>query len=226
MYSFSEAAVRARSAQDESCAGAVRSDAGLVTLGCNIHDDMVGYILVVDTPYFGKTDSSGRPLSCKAYRPAPTTSLRGASTARHQHARSCTSPSCLIPGAVMLPHPCTRRPSARASCRARDASALGRLIDPCTLDRSHLHRSSAWPCSSPPRRARRRRKSEHACGAFDRVLRAERPRRRRLGERRTGQAALMSVTTAPPCPQVFHRLSRAHHAHAARARDHQCEQRR
>jgi len=33
---------------------------GLVTLGCNIHDDMVGYILVVDTPYFGKTDSSGR----------------------------------------------------------------------------------------------------------------------------------------------------------------------
>jgi plastocyanin len=33
---------------------------GLVTLGCNIHDDMVGYILVVDTPYFGKTNESGR----------------------------------------------------------------------------------------------------------------------------------------------------------------------
>jgi plastocyanin len=33
--------------------------AGLVTLGCNIHDDMVGYILVVDTPYFATTDDNG-----------------------------------------------------------------------------------------------------------------------------------------------------------------------
>jgi len=38
----------------------VRFDrAGLVTLGCNIHDDMVGYILVVDTPWFGKTGADG-----------------------------------------------------------------------------------------------------------------------------------------------------------------------
>ncbi len=33
--------------------------AGLVTLGCNIHDSMLGYILVVDTPYFVKTDING-----------------------------------------------------------------------------------------------------------------------------------------------------------------------
>ena len=33
--------------------------AGLVVLGCNIHDQMVGYIYVADTPYFGKTDASG-----------------------------------------------------------------------------------------------------------------------------------------------------------------------
>jgi hypothetical protein len=33
--------------------------AGEVTLGCNIHDDMVGYILVVDTPYFAMTDGNG-----------------------------------------------------------------------------------------------------------------------------------------------------------------------
>ena len=33
--------------------------AGLVTLGCNVHDDMLGFILVVDTPYFGKTDGAG-----------------------------------------------------------------------------------------------------------------------------------------------------------------------
>jgi plastocyanin len=32
---------------------------GEVTLGCNIHDDMVGYILVVDTPYFATTDGKG-----------------------------------------------------------------------------------------------------------------------------------------------------------------------
>lgn len=29
--------------------------AGVVSLGCNIHDQMVGWILVVDTPYFGQT---------------------------------------------------------------------------------------------------------------------------------------------------------------------------
>jgi plastocyanin len=33
--------------------------AGVVTLGCNIHDWMIGYIFVVSTPYFGKTDASG-----------------------------------------------------------------------------------------------------------------------------------------------------------------------
>lgn len=34
--------------------------AGTATLGCNIHDRMVGYIHVVDTPYFGVTDEQGR----------------------------------------------------------------------------------------------------------------------------------------------------------------------
>jgi plastocyanin len=34
--------------------------AGVVTLGCNIHDWMVGYIVVVDTPYFAVTDAAGR----------------------------------------------------------------------------------------------------------------------------------------------------------------------
>jgi len=32
---------------------------GIVVLGCNIHDKMVAYIRVVETPYFGKTDSAG-----------------------------------------------------------------------------------------------------------------------------------------------------------------------
>jgi plastocyanin len=35
------------------------SNLGVVELGCNIHDWMLGYIFVVDTPYFGKTDIKG-----------------------------------------------------------------------------------------------------------------------------------------------------------------------
>ncbi|MBB3120011.1 methylamine utilization protein [Pseudoduganella violacea] len=33
--------------------------AGTVVLGCNIHDKMLAYVRVVDTPYFAKTDDSG-----------------------------------------------------------------------------------------------------------------------------------------------------------------------
>ncbi|MGP1716693.1 MAG: methylamine utilization protein [Methylophilus sp.] len=36
--------------------------AGVVTLGCNIHDSMVGYIYIVDTPFFAKTDDKGRAV--------------------------------------------------------------------------------------------------------------------------------------------------------------------
>lgn len=32
---------------------------GVVSLGCNIHDDMSGFIRVVDTPYAAKTDAHG-----------------------------------------------------------------------------------------------------------------------------------------------------------------------
>jgi len=38
----------------------VRFDqAGLVTLGCNIHDSMLAYVLVTDAPFFGRTDATG-----------------------------------------------------------------------------------------------------------------------------------------------------------------------
>jgi plastocyanin len=33
---------------------------GVITLGCNIHDEMLAYLLVTDAPYFGRTDSTGR----------------------------------------------------------------------------------------------------------------------------------------------------------------------
>lgn len=34
--------------------------AGVVTLGCNIHDAMVGYVVVVETPHFATADDAGR----------------------------------------------------------------------------------------------------------------------------------------------------------------------
>jgi plastocyanin len=33
---------------------------GVVTLGCNLHDWMLGYIVVLDTPYFAQTAADGR----------------------------------------------------------------------------------------------------------------------------------------------------------------------
>ncbi|MBS0373418.1 MAG: methylamine utilization protein [Proteobacteria bacterium] len=38
----------------------VFGQSGLVVLGCNIHDSMVGFVAVVDTPYFGRTGADGR----------------------------------------------------------------------------------------------------------------------------------------------------------------------
>jgi len=35
---------------------------GVVVLGCNIHDWMVGYVYVSESPYFAKTDSQGRAV--------------------------------------------------------------------------------------------------------------------------------------------------------------------
>lgn len=32
---------------------------GVVVLGCNIHDNMAAWVLVVETPYFGKTNTAG-----------------------------------------------------------------------------------------------------------------------------------------------------------------------
>lgn len=34
--------------------------AGTVVLGCNIHDQMLAFVYIVDTPYFAKTDANGK----------------------------------------------------------------------------------------------------------------------------------------------------------------------
>ncbi|MGJ8679631.1 methylamine utilization protein [Paraglaciecola sp.] len=36
------------------------SKTGVVELGCNVHDWMLGYVYIVDTPYFSKTDMEGK----------------------------------------------------------------------------------------------------------------------------------------------------------------------
>jgi plastocyanin len=45
---------------------------GVVAIGCNIHDQMSGFIVVVDTPYVAKTDANGR-ATLPAVPDGPTT---------------------------------------------------------------------------------------------------------------------------------------------------------
>jgi plastocyanin len=33
---------------------------GIVVLGCNIHDSMTGWVVVVDTPHYGRSEADGR----------------------------------------------------------------------------------------------------------------------------------------------------------------------
>ncbi len=46
---------------------------GIVSLGCNIHDWMSAYVVVIDSPYFGKTDHLGQ---ASIYLPAGEYQLR------------------------------------------------------------------------------------------------------------------------------------------------------
>src|SRR5579883_2277909 len=60
VYSFSPAKVFVLKLYAGRAAPPVVFDkAGLVVLGCEIHDTMIAWLLVVDTPYYGKTDASG-----------------------------------------------------------------------------------------------------------------------------------------------------------------------
>ncbi len=61
VYSFSKAKkFQLPLYKDEPPALVVFDKPGVVILGCNIHDWMVAYVYVLETPYFAKTDSSGR----------------------------------------------------------------------------------------------------------------------------------------------------------------------
>ncbi|KAB7764124.1 methylamine utilization protein [Xanthomonas maliensis] len=61
VYSFSPAKRFELPLFQGSTAAPVRFDKpGVATVGCNIHDWMLGYIVVLDTPYFAKTGADGR----------------------------------------------------------------------------------------------------------------------------------------------------------------------
>jgi plastocyanin len=60
VYSFSRAKTfEIKLYSGEAPAAILFDQPGVVTLGCNIHDWMIAYVLVVDTPYFGKTNADG-----------------------------------------------------------------------------------------------------------------------------------------------------------------------
>ncbi|NQZ22957.1 MAG: methylamine utilization protein [Colwellia sp.] len=60
VYSFSPAKTfEIKLYSDKQSTPLLFNQTGEVTLGCNIHDWMIGYVYVVDTPWFGKTDLQG-----------------------------------------------------------------------------------------------------------------------------------------------------------------------
>lgn len=63
VYSFSPAKTFELKLYSGVPANPVKFDkAGTVVLGCNIHDYMLAFIQVVDTPYFAKTDKTGKAV--------------------------------------------------------------------------------------------------------------------------------------------------------------------
>ena len=60
VYSFSEAKIfQLGLYAGRAHEPVVFNRAGLVTVGCNIHDSMVGYIYVTDSPWYGRTGADG-----------------------------------------------------------------------------------------------------------------------------------------------------------------------
>jgi plastocyanin len=60
IYSFSSAKVfTSKLYSGKEAAPVIFDKSGMVLLGCNIHDQMVAWVVVVDTPYFGKAKTDG-----------------------------------------------------------------------------------------------------------------------------------------------------------------------
>lgn len=59
VYSFSPAKKFERTMPSGAEEHVIFDKPGVVAIGCNIHDSMLGYIVVTDTPYFAISDAAG-----------------------------------------------------------------------------------------------------------------------------------------------------------------------
>ena len=87
---------------------------GEVVLGCNIHDNMIAYLLVVDTPHFAKTDKRGAAV------------LDGLSAGDYEiHVWYPATPATAIPSPQKLKLSATDAPAIAFSFSARTQNPAG-----------------------------------------------------------------------------------------------------
>ena len=99
--------------------------AGVVTLGCNIHDNMLGYIYVADSPCFGKTDLDGRWSSGEL--PAGRYDVRIWSPRIKDRTRACIT--CSTCGVASTDGDIPPRAQAQVRTQTADGcQAMGRLL--------------------------------------------------------------------------------------------------
>ncbi len=87
---------------------------GEVVLGCNIHDNMIAYLLVVDTPHFAKTDKRGAAV------------LDGLSAGDYEiHVWYPATPATAIPSPQKLKLSATDAPAIAFAFSARTQNPAG-----------------------------------------------------------------------------------------------------
>jgi plastocyanin len=95
---------------------------GIVVLGCNIHDNMIGYVYVTDAPHFGTTNASGewrsRDLPVGDYAIEIWTPR--ASARERTLKRTATIASTLTPVGFQFEHTLEPAPAPVRELRLRD----------------------------------------------------------------------------------------------------------
>jgi hypothetical protein len=93
--------------------------AGTVVLGCNIHDDMIGFVRVVDTPWFATSGEDG------VARIEKVPAGRGGARAARRDPRPRPG-AAAGPAAAPAARPAARRPCAVTSASPASAAASSR----------------------------------------------------------------------------------------------------
>jgi plastocyanin len=82
---------------------------GIVALGCNIHDKMIAWVLVVDTPFFARTDASGQAM-LKGVEPGSYTLYAWRSSMRKEGAGEALEVGASEPASLQLRVPSAEEP--------------------------------------------------------------------------------------------------------------------